>query len=359
MVMGPASVLVRGRCSVLGADVSNTTVVVRAGKALPFEPYSRCRLYARLEKTGRLWWTSPRYAGTQIWSRMPDAIFGTQGRKTIMVVGETDSGKSTFCTYLANTAIARGLLPCVIDCDIGQGDIAPPSSIGAAVLSNALTDLRDARASLFEFVGKISPVGVEGIIADRLRSICKRAAALGGVLIVNTDGYVDGAGVQYKRMLADSIVPDIVVFLGRTRTLQRAFASGKWKSVRARSSTLARKSRVERRWRRYDQFLRFAGEGSLERSLALVRISYLGRELDQHEIDVLASRGSVEGLFVALGNLDTIEGFGVVAGVASDSIRIQTGLANFDSIHLSNIRLAGDAAEEVSLQKPDQAAREI
>src|SRR5688572_28304170 len=57
MIKGPAKVIVKGACHVLGSDVSGQIVKVRAGKALPFEPSNRwCRVHARLGHGARVWW---------------------------------------------------------------------------------------------------------------------------------------------------------------------------------------------------------------------------------------------------------------------------------------------------------------
>ena len=63
MIKGPAKVIVKGACHVLGSDVSGQIVKVRAGKALPFEPSNRwCRLYVQLGHGARLWWANPKAA---------------------------------------------------------------------------------------------------------------------------------------------------------------------------------------------------------------------------------------------------------------------------------------------------------
>ena len=188
MVKGPAKVFVKGACHVLGRNVSGRTVKVRAGKALPFEPTGMCRLQARLGRGGRLWWADPRQAGTSMWRSLVDQVFAliAVDRKTftVMLVGDTDTGKSTLAIYLANMAIRRGLVPSVIDGDIGQGDLAPPTAIGAAVLSKQVVDLRDVdvdnnnNTNLFEFIGSISPAGFECLIAKKLRSMLDRTSPL-------------------------------------------------------------------------------------------------------------------------------------------------------------------------------------
>src|SRR5688572_24044413 len=234
MVKGPATVAVDGTCHVLGANVSGRTIRVRAGKALPFEPGAGCRLRVRLGRGGRTWRAPAEEAGASMWRGVARRVFElAAGRKImVMIAGNSDTGKSTLAAYLVNAALGRGLAPCVVDGDIGQGDLAPPASVGAAALSGPVTDLRDAGASMFGFIGDNSPAGFERVVAEKLRSLVERAEPLGGITIVNTDGYV---GAQYKLMLASVLEPDVIVCLGNPELLD-VFQGGPWQVLPAKAS---------------------------------------------------------------------------------------------------------------------------
>jgi polynucleotide 5'-hydroxyl-kinase GRC3/NOL9 len=371
MVKGPAKVFVKGACHVLGRNVSGQTVRVRAGKALPFEPTGMCRLQARLGQGGRLWWADPRQAGTSMWRSLVDQVFAliavNKKTFTVMLVGDTDTGKSTLAIYLANMAIRRGLVPSVIDGDIGQGDLAPPTAIGAAVLSKQVVDLRDVdvnnnnnNTNLFEFIGSISPAGFEYLIAKKLRSMLDRISPLADICIVNTDGYVRDDGVQYKKMIAKEIQPDLVICLDDDDDDNGLFDGrehmvGSWQILRARSSSQTYKSRIERLNRRLDQFLRYVGNGLSIVNLSQVKFNYMDdlfspSELFQPPIKQLEQE-NMKGMFVGLGSNGIVMGFGVIKNVNlsnnSNSIHIQTNINSFDTIYLSNIRLSSDRIMEI------------
>jgi polynucleotide 5'-hydroxyl-kinase GRC3/NOL9 len=374
MVKGPAKVFVKGACHVLGRNVSGQTVRVRAGKALPFEPTGMCRLQARLGQGGRLWWADPRQAGTSMWRSLVDQVFAliavNKKTFTVMLVGDTDTGKSTLAIYLANMAIRRGLVPSVIDGDIGQGDLAPPTAIGAAVLSKQVVDLRDVdvnnnnnNTNLFEFIGSISPAGFEYLIAKKLRSMLDRISPLADICIVNTDGYVRDDGVQYKKMIAKEIQPDLVICLDDDDDDDddnglfdgREHMVGSWQILRARSSSQTYKSRIERLNRRLDQFLRYVGNGLSIVNLSQVKFNYMDdlfspSELFQPPIKQLEQE-NMKGMFVGLGSNGIVMGFGVIKNVNlsnnSNSIHIQTNINSFDTIYLSNIRLSSDRIMEI------------
>jgi polynucleotide 5'-hydroxyl-kinase GRC3/NOL9 len=361
MVKGPARVTVDGTCHVLGCEVSGQTVTVLAGKALPFEPSRQCRLrIALLGRGGRTWPAHPASAGTSIWQDISQKLFAgrRQQTRTIMLAGGSDTGKSTLSTYLANVALAHGARPCIIDGDIGQGDLAPPAAIGAAALFRQVTDLREVSSSMFEFVGSISPAGVERLVAKKLGSMLDRSRILGDFFIVNTDGYVAGAGgIQYKLMVARELRPDAIVCLGKSPDLLDALRTGPWDVLPAKSSSQAYKSRVERRGRRLDQFVRYIGSSrSHSASLAQITFVYLDR-IYSPAAEMLRlppvrqlEPGNMKRMFVGLGSSNGVAGFGIVTGVSSDSIEIQTDVEAFDRIYLSDIRLlSSDRAAEVRI----------
>lgn len=355
MVKGPATVTVDGACHVLGSDVSGQTIAVRAGKALPFEPRGRCRLRAKLGRGGRMWLADPAEAGTSIWHSIAQQLLALAvGKKaTVMLAGDTDTGKSTLSAYLANAALSRGLAPCIVDGDIGQGDLAPPASIGAAAPYKQVTDLRDISASLFEFVGNTSPAGFERLVAKKLRSILERAAPLGELYIVNTDGYVRNGGVQYKLMIAKEVQPDAIVCLGENPELLDALEEGPWQVLQAKASSQASKSRHERMSRRLDQFLRHIGSGSSAAELSQVKLVYMERlfspsELFQPPITQLEPE-NLKRMFVGLGLNGPVVGFGIITGITQRSIHAQTDVDSFDRVYLSNIRLGSDRAVEIRI----------
>src|SRR5215216_6698608 len=360
MVKGPAKVVVNGVCHILGTDVSGQTVNVRAGKALPFELGNRCRLHARLGLGARLWWAHPNHAGTSMWRSIAQQVSNLAAGKeiTVMLVGATDTGKSTLTAYLANMAIRRGIVPCIIDGDIGQGDLAPPTAVGAAVLSKQVLDLRDVstNTTMFEFVGSITPAGLEGLIAKKLRSILDRISPRANITIVNTDGYVSNGGVQYKAILAEELQPDAIISLGENRAVFDSLETGAWQVMRCRPCSQTYKSRLERLSRRLDQFLRYVGNGSFTAELSRVNIVYMGKMYPPSELlfqlpAMQLTQENMNRMFVGLGSNGKVAGFGIVINVTPerDIIHVQTDINPFDTIYLSNIQLSNDRIMETRL----------
>jgi polynucleotide 5'-hydroxyl-kinase GRC3/NOL9 len=354
MVKGPAIVKVDGTCQVLGSNVSGKRITIRAGKALPFEPQGRCRLRARLGRGARMWLAEPNAAGATIWRDIARQLLALAIDKkvAVMLAGDTDTGKSTLSAYLANIALRSRRVPCIIDGDIGQGDLAPPASIGAAAVSRHITDLREITASLFEFVGSSSPAELENLVTIKLRSIFDRAWPLGDICIINTDGYVRGGGIQYKLMVARKLRPDAIVCFENPELLE-AFRGGPWQVLRAKPSNQASKSKHDRTSRRLDQFLRHIGGGSHAADLSQIKFIYTDRLFSSSELIKPSIRQleleNLNMMFVGLGSNGWVVGFGIITGITQTHILVQTDVSIFDRIYLSNIRLSKDRAVEIKI----------
>ena len=259
LVKGPAVVSLEGMCQVLGKDVANSEVSVGVGKILPFEISSDCKINIR---GGESWLASSSTAGTSIWREIIQKIFYEKVfSRTILIVGDRDTGKSTLAVYIINEALKNGLRPCVIDADIGQGDIAPPNAVGGAVIMAQITDLRDVNMQFFEFVGSTNPAGFEDVIINAIKNIINEISTLCNTCIINTDGYIRNNGIDYKVRMAKELRPDLVVCIGDVSvydTFRVKYVSSPILYGKSPSNTI--KSRIDRRQRRLNQFLRYVSE---------------------------------------------------------------------------------------------------
>ena len=67
----------------------------------------------------------------------------------VMVVGESDSGKSTLANILAAYAVRLGRCPTFVDLDVGQGAITVPGGIAAAALDSNSMSAEVGRSGLY------------------------------------------------------------------------------------------------------------------------------------------------------------------------------------------------------------------
>ena len=222
LVDGPASVsLVSGNVTVLGAPLHvDEKVVVREGKRLPLW----------VKEQGTLDWMLGEGASVnevdaktvpQSWEDAAKEILSLNKPVTVMVIGGMDSGKTSFCTYLVNEAVNNKIKTCVVDADLGQSDVGPPSTVGFTFVTEPIKDLFDIDADDAFFVGCTSPSGALNKLVEGLTQMKNRLTGDGvELLVINTDGWVEGEEASaYKVQLAEKVNPTAVVGMQRGNEL--------------------------------------------------------------------------------------------------------------------------------------------
>ncbi len=144
-----------------------------------------------------------------------------RGCRGFMVVGPTDSGKSSLAALIANRALLRGLRVGVVDADIGQADVGPPTTVSASMVGRKLLWLRELRAEEMRFIGYITPQRCERrIVAAAVELVWSLRRRGADVVVVDTDGWVQGLNaLEYKAEIARFAGLDTVIVVGSDETL--------------------------------------------------------------------------------------------------------------------------------------------
>jgi polynucleotide 5'-hydroxyl-kinase GRC3/NOL9 len=214
LVDGPASVsLLSGRISVLGAPFRiGDKIIIREGKRVPFGVRKKAAFDLMLGEGASF---AEIDGGTvpPSWENAAKEVLSLKKPVTVMVIGGVDSGKTSFCTYLANEALRKRWKTGVIDADLGQSDVGPPSTIGFNFVSEPVKDLFEVNAENAHFVGLTSPSGAVNKVIEGLTELKNRVIKTDvDFLIVNTDGWVDGEdATKYKIQLTKTVSPSVVV----------------------------------------------------------------------------------------------------------------------------------------------------
>jgi polynucleotide 5'-hydroxyl-kinase GRC3/NOL9 len=377
-IKGPATLRLQdGEAEALGISLSyEEPIFVRRNKVLPIEPITKPAYIAASFGPNGCVLQKQIKGGTGLWAKAKELITSTPLKvKRLMIAGASDSGKSTLTTYLLNLAVANGAKIGVVDADIGQSDLAPPGCVGGAVVSKQLIDLRDIRGDVLEFVGSTSPTGIEEFVIKAVERAVKRVSdQQHDLLLVNTDGYVDGEGVGYKIKLGEALSPDLIIYItteSQSNLEKRLVENfGEEKILTLEGAEGVEKSFNERADRRMSQFHHYLKRGKyIRRNINQSRIVFLGREylvnpgsglkvnelriLDTSDCIIVNTQGklvlpknALEGMFVALGG-DTVEGFGrILQGDGEGNLDIWTPLQTFQSIQLSLIKLDDKLRDE-------------
>ncbi|GLC38630.1 hypothetical protein PLESTB_000454200 [Pleodorina starrii] len=145
----------------------------------------------------------------------------------VVVVGPTDSGKSTLCRLLGNWAVRSGWQPTFVDLDVGQGTITVPGCLSAVPLEVPV-DIEEgfiADLPIVFYFGHSSPMENPTLfkaLADKLSALLQRRAvtdprvAASG-LIINTFGWVDGLGYELQKHVIQTFQCDVVLVMEQDR----------------------------------------------------------------------------------------------------------------------------------------------
>jgi len=215
LVDGPASVdIVSGTAEVFGAVLKEgRRVLIRSGKRLPFEAKTPLSLNVMMGEGASI----EEVEGTTIpasWAEAYETVrVAEKPLSTIVILGAVDSGKTSLCTYLCNRLLSDKRRIAIIDGDLGQSDIGPPSTIGYAIVKKPLIDPFDLNAERCCFVGFTTPSKARETVVQRLVEIKNELSEKPlDYVIINTDGWVEGKeAVEYKARLIEEVEADIIV----------------------------------------------------------------------------------------------------------------------------------------------------
>jgi polynucleotide 5'-hydroxyl-kinase GRC3/NOL9 len=330
-------------------------VEVPRWKVLPLEPEEECHVRVRVGRGGSYRIMRDGGIGVSIWKDIANSVIRNRPNR-IMLVGATDTGKSTLATYLSNTAIANGLSVSIVDGDVGQADLAPPGCVGASTIERQFLDLRNVGAQHYGFIGDTSPRKVMRLVIESIIDIMKKLPVT-DVCIINTDGYMDEYGIDYKIQLIKMLKPDLIACLGNLQNGERLLDEFKDAIVRVGAPAHVSKTRYERERRRLFQYGRFLGNARhVTFDLNSKRFWLAGRSFNIFHMNGKIQIGSMKifarvlnGMFVGLSRLEDVKGFGIITGV-SDVMTVRTPYnGEFDTILLSTIRLSRDMRREYKI----------
>jgi polynucleotide 5'-hydroxyl-kinase GRC3/NOL9 len=284
LVDGPASVTVTsGKVEAFGSVISGTAkVVVREGKRLPFAVEETAAFEIALGDTA----SAEEVEGNTVPASWNEACKGFLSLETkpvtAMVLGAVDSGKTSFCTFLVNKALAGKKKVAVLDGDLGQSDVGPPSTVAYAFVSRPITDLFSLRAKNAFFIGETSANRVTDKVVAALASLKKEILANGPeFVVINTDGWVEGeCAANYKIQLINMLEPDIVFCVQQKEDLAPLMAGlEKFKKVLVESPSAIRRRDIDkRRTLRELGYIKYLGNAKVQ-SLSLGWLKFEGNEL--------------------------------------------------------------------------------
>lgn len=375
LVMGPIVIDFIGKITIIGASYKDQRLRWELHKILPIEVADVTKIRF-IGKTTSIFPThNLRYSklrlGTTMWNPIYKRIMQQNG-KIILVLGPSDSGKSAFSLFLINKFTKLGLHTLLIDGDIGQGDLAPPSCIGSSLINRQTIDFSLVESERICFVGDIQPSKYFTRIIISINKLLEKSKHF-DKCIINTDGFITGKGLYYKFKLAQTLHPDLIVYLGNDMIYKNLKvminAKGKyspaWLICKA-PSALIKRSKYERYLKRVDTYLRFFKKYEIYKlkldamDFKILQMNkdsnnrYNPDRLQKKQLNFFNCQKHIQfeyvvddllnNQFVGLGKSrcdGIIHGFGIIETSKYGKPCVYATSRNFDCIYLSNVILKG------------------
>jgi polynucleotide 5'-hydroxyl-kinase GRC3/NOL9 len=264
------------------------------------------------------------------WERAAEAVLARPG--VAVLLGASDAGKTTLARLLVQSWRTAGRVVGLVDSDIGQSSVGPPTTIGLAMFPP--NDPRTPRATPLglQFVGATSPPGHFLPLILGTQRLVQVAIAHGAeIVLVDTTGLILGsvaASLKWHKLLA--VKPRHVLALQRADELEpllRLIEGQAGREIHRLpvSARVLRRSHAARRTFREERFREyFASASQLDREWKELRFTRLwlhtGRRLARDELALLGISLQTMPLYAeALGE----EGLVFVRGPASRAALFQ------------------------------------
>src|SRR6266436_2950151 len=345
LLKGPAWIRAkRGDAQCLGARIQfDDWTMIEEARQEPIYAADNTLLEIR-RGSGSSWSVAGESTVPVAWNEAAQVLQRQRG--VCVIIGEVDSGKSSLCTFLANKCLEETGKVGVVDADVGQADIGPPTTISSSVVQAPIIGLHKARAETSYFIGDTSPSFVPGkvvTLASRLKKSITRSV---DIVLVNTDGWLaEFNALLHKALLLEEIQPDLVVALSRSDEIIEPFLERvKFTSLKLPSSSFARvRSKEERKKAREAGYKRFLQSS---RKLGISQETRM-RLFDQLEQTVFPDdqrfRGRVAGL---LSQNEELLGIGRINQVANGKVVVETKADETPTIlEIGNVALSSKYEE--------------
>ncbi|MBS7655518.1 hypothetical protein KEJ50_03350 [Candidatus Bathyarchaeota archaeon] len=252
IVSGPALIkLIKGECEVLGAPL-NFNILIKKYRQLPVTALQDSELEVNLGEGGLINKVNENVIPDS-WQNLMQTILKEE---KIMVIGGVDSGKNAFCTLVINKFLKAKGKVAIIDVDVGQTEVGPPTTIGLGLIEEPIACLSNISTKLLYFAGHITPSRVKNKIVLGLKKMLQHPFSSSYPTIINTDGWILGEEAKiYKIDLINAVSPSLIVGLGSEDVLKPILEEASKPFVILDSPQLIRKrSQEERRILREDSY---------------------------------------------------------------------------------------------------------
>lgn len=152
------------------------------------------------------------------WKGLIEALVKHKG--TALLLGATDSGKSTLAKYLIKRLVSENIRVSIVDSDVGQSSIGLPGTISMKVFCNQ-RDVENFRFDRMSFIGTANPAKNLSVMINetkRLVDICREKSE---ITLIDTTGLIAGElGKALKIRKVRAVKPVHIIAVQRDDELE-------------------------------------------------------------------------------------------------------------------------------------------
>ena len=222
-----------------------------------------------------------------------ESLYGelARNRGVALIMGMTDTGKSTLLRHLVRRFITEGTDVSLVDSDIGQSSLGLPGTVSMKVFHDE-KDYNEFRFERMSFLGTANPAFMmSGLIetTQRMAKLCRKRSE---ITLIDTTGLVSGdIGKALKTGKIRAIKPDWVIALQKGDELEHVLSGmDDFRIIRIRSSPEVKARSMTERFRYRNRKLEdyFSGPASSEFTLNMneLRFIYYSKPFDPKEEDL-------------------------------------------------------------------------
>lgn len=204
--------------------------------------------------------------------------------KSIFLLGGSDTGKTSLIEALLEILIGNYSVG-IIDCDMGQSHIGPPTTVGWAKVEREFSGWEELKLEDFYFVGSLSPSANIQRTLEGVKFIFNRAKEKTEKIILDTTGYIQGfEAIDFKIRKIELVQPDLIIALQREDELEVILKNFRDKQIFRMSVPLEAKSKsqAERVTYRDRSFKRYFSQDPKE----FIFSEEIFRRLNEEDLDI-------------------------------------------------------------------------
>jgi len=231
---------------------------------------------------------------------------GLMQKGICLILGASDTGKTTLTMSLAKQLACRQPIG-IVDADIGQSHIGPPTTVGWAIVDKPPLDFSKLAVSGISFVGHVTPVGHLLQLTAAIVQGVQQLSEVTELIIIDTPGLITGPAAAALWWAVQQILkPRLILAVQRQDELSGILSGLKSFDLQIERiespPKLPIKSPQERQSYRKSQFVKYFRDAGLYNiSLADVAVQP-GRSLSSESfINRLVALRNRKGIDVALG----------------------------------------------------------